>query len=178
MAAGYNSFQIRSERDDINEIKNIADKLFQETDYKMQDEFLVWDNVEISGNTIGAEVYSGAGDDDCEKSRRLFEKLCKALVLDHSEESFMGRHSFDFANTDTTDYLLCFYRDELLLFYEAEIVDDVGCMSARRFSFRYENGSLIEQEDHEFDNLFFGADMETDNNFMEILESYDCEMYL
>ena len=143
----------------------------------MQDEFLVWDKTEVIGNTLTAEISSGAQDDDCEKSRRLFEKLCKTIAAQNPEGDFMGKHSFDYSNTDTTDYLICFFHDSLLLFYEAEIVDDVGCMSARRYSFDFCDGEFTEKDNYEFDDLFFAADMDTDNNFMEVLESYDMEMY-
>lgn len=177
MAGVYNSFELRCEDEGAAEkAKVIADRIIGESGYQIQG-ITVWEETELSGETLSSEVYCGAEYEDCERSRALFTKICKALVLKSPNASFMGKHSFDYSNTDTADYVLCFYRDQKLSVYRGEIVDDVGCMSAGCTSFNFVDGALSEAETCEYSNLFFGAEDDSDNVFMNVLESYDCEEY-
>ena len=89
----------------------------------------------------------------------------------------MGKHSFDYSNTDTADYVICFYRDQKLFVYQGEVVEDVGCMNAGCTSFIFADGALSEAESYEYSNLFFDAEDDSDNVFMNVLESFDCEEY-
>lgn len=174
MAGVYNKFEIKFDiKDYAEKAKPVAEDLFRETGYKMQDEFLVWEEVEATGGAIRGEVYCGADDDDLEKSRLLFENLCKRLMHDFPMAAFMGKHSFDYSNTDATDYLLCFRKDMNLTFYNAEVVDDVGCMNAKRYTLQSRFLKFSIKEEHEYDDLLFGNDEDSDNDFIEVLEGYD-----
>ena len=174
----YNSFQVKIDPAMYAErVKATAEELFRITECKTVDGSLLWDEVDISGGVLSAEAFCTAGEGDLDKSRELFEELCKTIAKEYSMTNYMAKHSFAYANTNTTDYLLCFRKDSKLNFYQAEIVDDVGCMSARRYSFDFCDGEFTVKDNYEFDDLFFAADMDTDNNFMEVLESYDMEMY-
>ena len=177
MAGVYTCFGIRCENEGAAEkAKAIADRVIRESGYQIQG-IPVWEETELSGETLSSETYCGAEYEDCERSRVLFTKICKALILESPEASFMGKHSFDYSNTDTADYVICFYRDQKLLIYRGEIVEDVGCMNAGYTSFNFAAGALSEAETCEYSNLFFGAEDDSDNVFMNVLESYDCEEY-
>ena len=174
MARVCNSFQVQFDLGSHAErAKVLAQKLFEETNYRIQDEFLVWDNMEVSALSLEGEVYCSGEDEECEQSRAIFERLCKTIAANYPEDDFMGRHSFDYTNTDGTLYLLCFYHNNKLVFYQGEVIDDVGCMNPEKFSYRVENDQFIETERMCFDNIFFDTDEDSDNEFVRALNLYE-----
>ena len=174
----YNSFQLKLEQPLYAErIKATAEELFKKTAIRMQDGSLLWDEVDITGGILSAEVFCAADDGDLEKSRELFEALCKTIAKEYSMANYMAKHSFAYANTDTTDYLLCFRKDSKLNFYQAEIVDDVGCMRAKRYSLKYAFMKFEQTDEEAYDDLFFGNEVASNNDFLQVLKSYDLSKY-
>ena len=104
------------------------------------------------------------------------EELCKT-VAKGTKINFMGKNSFAYANTDTTDYLLCFRKDSNLHFYQAEIVDDVGCMKAKRYSWKYAFLKFELADETTYDDMFFGEEDASDNDFIQVLNGYDLSKY-
>ena len=178
MAGVYNRFEIKLDNNIfVEKVKETAEKLFRETNFKMQNEFLIWDNIDINGVILSAEVYCGAEDGDLEKSRDLFEMLCKKIAADYMMLNFMGRHTYDFANTDTTDYMLCFRKNSVLQFYQAEVVEDVGCMNAKRHSLNYSFLKFELKDEFVYEDLYFGNEENSNNDFMKVLEGYNSSKY-
>lgn len=174
----YNSFQVKIDPAMYAErVKATAEELFRITECKTVDGSLLWDEVDISGGVLSAEAFCTAGEGDLDKSRELFEELCKTIAKEYSMTNYMAKHSFAYANTNTTDYLLCFRKDSKLNFYQAEIVDDVGCMRAKRYSLKYAFMKFEQTDEEAYDDLFFGNEESSDNDFMQVLNGYELSKY-
>lgn len=167
----FNNFEITFTKGRTHQSGELIKEAFSNSNFEY--EYYVSEN--LDGTTsLEVDIYGG---EECSAFRDIFQRLCESIVLTNPDSVFMGRHVYDFTSKDSTKYMLAFYKDEVLTFYSAEVVDDVNRIDASMYRLAYENENLKEKEEHFFKDYIFDTEDDSDDFFFELLEDYDLKDY-
>lgn len=169
----FNNFEISFTKGNIQQLEEITQNIFDNTNL----EYEYYINENLDGTmSLEVDIYT-KNNYECSDFRQMFQKLCHNIVLRNPEYNFMGRHIYDLASEDSTKYILSFYKNRELTFYQAEVLDDINSIDSSMYRLIFKNEIFEEKEEHFFDDYFFDASNETDNIFFDVLECYDLKEY-